>query len=361
MDNFEFEEFIHDSFRFENMNSTNQKMAMDEEILKVDLIDGDPEYFSIVRTEPISVRENSVYKYTITVDLQNITDFKAYTSTVRTDDVVQNSRKYGGSASNGNILVLTPGSEVLAELDILKSSNYTLAVRTDSCETCTPLKLTIEDEKGNSTVNNGNISRRDSSNSNSNTSRSELEWLYLNNIYLNQGHYKIKIYSDSQRDLDSVILYSSSIENDTHNEFETLNDVFNISAAPAYITEYSKIDPTKYTIKISNATRPYILSFAESYDPLWAAYITDNSSGNSTDMNSSIPLYSIINGFYIDGLGDYSITIEFRPQQWFIQGVMVSIATLVISLGIYFLLQKRKVLQLFPFKKDGKQMTELLE
>jgi len=116
-------------------------------------------------------------------------------------------------------------------------------------------------------------------------------------------------------DLDVVWLYS------INKEKETLEDIFKADETPAEILEYIKIDPTKYTAKI-NATKPFMLSFAESYDPLWVAKVN----GQKTN---SIPLYSVINGFWIEETGIIDITIEYEPQRWFYMGSAISITTLI--------------------------------
>jgi hypothetical protein len=84
-----------------------------------------------------------------------------------------------------------------------------------------------------------------------------------------------------------------------------------------------------------------MLAFAESYDSQWIAYIdtgynNDSHQGNASKnfKTSSVPLYSIINGFYINRTGDYRLTIEYQPQKWFIEAAVVSLLTLLVSLGI---------------------------
>jgi len=116
-------------------------------------------------------------------------------------------------------------------------------------------------------------------------------------------------------DLDVVWIYS------TNEPTETLEDVFRVDEAPAEIIEYTKIDPTKYTAKV-NATEPFMLSFAESYNPLWVAWVDG-------EKVSSIPLYSVINGFWINNTGTLEITIEYEPQRWFYMGSAISVTTLI--------------------------------
>jgi hypothetical protein len=124
-----------------------------------------------------------------------------------------------------------------------------------------------------------------------------------------------------------------------------LAEVFSPQApTPAQIVDYKKINPTKYVLNIKNATRPYTISFAESYDPLWIAYSdTNNKDSNNQEgflRTNSVPLYSIVNGFFINKTGDYTLIIEYKPQNWFIHGAIVSTITLIAIIVIYFLRNK---------------------
>jgi hypothetical protein len=147
---------------------------------------------------------------------------------------------------------------------------------------------------------------------------------------------------------------SHSISGTDIKEHETLDEIFSSQTehSPAYLADYKKIDPTKYEVNIKNATRPYILSLAETYDPLWMASYNINSNGpNYTEFKDhndnrnnfkipSIPLYSVVNGFYVNKTGDYTITIEYQPQKWFIQGALISIIT-AISILIFLIVSTK--------------------
>ena len=122
------------------------------------------------------------------------------------------------------------------------------------------------------------------------------------------------------------------------------------SSPPAQISEYKKINPTKHILKINNATRPYILAFAESYDPLWIAYVdTSNGSnkpdsiGNSNFKTNNIPLYGLTNSFYVNKTGDYTLVIEYPPQIWFIQGLTISTLSLA-GILIAFIVARKKLI-----------------
>jgi hypothetical protein len=207
-----------------------------------------------------------------------------------------------------------------------------------------------------------------------------LRWLSLGNTYLDKGKYEIRISNaNSKIDLDSVVLYSASDDNGVSNNGtksgmtkdnyttigpnKTINGpvenvfVSNLDSnpdlatetSPATLAKYEKIDPTKYKVDIRDATRPYVMSLAESYDPLWVAHIDDSASPNGetgVPENNvkvrSTPLYSIINGFYIDRKGDYSLIIEYEPQRWILEAGIVSIIALILSV-VALVIQERRL------------------
>ena len=171
-----------------------------------------------------------------------------------------------------------------------------------------------------------------------NLGNNTFEWFQINDIYLEPGKYEIQINTDSEVDFDSAIMFSSGLSQSVFNRLGSDQELVDFSSAdsqsaPAYMIKYNRVNPTKYILSISNATRPYTLSFAESYDPLWRAAIDNNeNSDNHTGSREtiyikSIPLYSIINGFPINMTGDYKLTIEYLPQIWFWQASLISIAT----------------------------------
>jgi len=214
-----------------------------------------------------------------------------------------------------------------------------------------------KDKNINNTIKTSNISLKDNV--------SGLKWLYSNTTYLlKRGTYELKIYSDAQTDLDSVIVYSignASVSGHTYKKHnEDLEDVFNPEVSPpAQIAEYKKINPTKHILNIKNATKPYMISFAESYDPLWIAYSDTSNDSNNHNNNinnnfktSSVPLYSVVNGFFINKTGDYRLIIEYQPQKWFIQGGIVSVITVIAILIIYFVGQMQSALHWKQFKNQ---------
>lgn len=99
------------------------------------------------------------------------------------------------------------------------------------------------------------------------------------------------------------------------------------------IISYQKKDSTEYKVNV-NAAQPFILVFTESYDPLWTAYVKDKE-------YNSIPLYSSINGFFIDSVGNLEITVKYKPQRWFIYSLIISLVILMMCLSYLFYEQRR--------------------
>jgi hypothetical protein len=335
--------------------------------------------YSPLETKPMPIKANTTYAYEMDVQGENMERLSAIASFSNSRDVIENSTKYGSDASLGSVLSLAPDSEIYAYLDILKSSNYMIALRYACPDKCNPKSpLTIEfkpmnpNEGTRNVIPRADVSSEDNydsftvqgynSRNNKDNNSQDLTTAYLNSTFLNQGKYEIRIHSNSQVDLDSLILYSTDAEavtgdtSDEQNQYETLEDLFNPSDTelPASIASFTKINPTKYEVKIVNASRPYVFSFAETYDPLWVAYYdrkADDGSTNNGDSSydfkkRSVPLYSIVNGFFINKTGDYNLIIEYEPQKWMTEAGLVSSFTILFIL-VYLLLRYRKNLSLW--------------
>lgn len=141
---------------------------------------------------------------------------------------------------------------------------------------------------------------------------------------------------------------------------------------------FQKINPTRYEIKVENATKPFFLIFSESYDPGWKAYVDKNTGFNEiiaeypdvrvkeakqemsftpTDVflftNPLDDKYHFItngyaNAWYInpkeidkDGDGNFTISLYFWPQSLFYLGLIISGTTLILCMG-YLIYDWRK-------------------
>lgn len=117
----------------------------------------------------------------------------------------------------------------------------------------------------------------------------------------------------------SLNIYQKEAENFNKQitEFKTNGVVSNNSSVT-----YKKISQTKYQIKVSNLTNPEIVVFSETFHPLW-----------KVNNKSSVPVYGFLNGFRIDKDGYY--LVEFKPQDGVTDGLVISVATLIIVTGFF--------------------------
>ena len=113
---------------------------------------------------------------------------------------------------------------------------------------------------------------------------------------------------------------SMSIKDVHFNEIELViknkNEIFSSISQ----VNYAKINPTSYEAKI-NVSSPTFIALSETFNPDWVCYLAD-------EKISSIPIYGIINGFYVNQTGLLELTIEYEPQKLFNYGLTISLLTL---------------------------------
>jgi len=206
-------------------------------------------------------------------------------------------------ANNGQVINFIKDGKAWQELEIVKEGTYRLALK----------------GKGNFKVEILNYTFEIKSNNNSN-------FTYTPEFYLSKGKYNLTIFAKKNSYLDVIWLYS------TKNN-ETIEQLFQVKEKPAKIISYKKINPTLWEVQV-NATKPFMLSFAESYDPLWEARIYKD--GKLVEKVSPVPLYGVINGFYINETGNLKIIIRYKPQDWFEIGLAISGITFLSCIAYLF-------------------------
>lgn len=109
------------------------------------------------------------------------------------------------------------------------------------------------------------------------------------------------------------------------------SDIFQTNISPTE-TNFTKISSIKYSVHIKT-NDPFFLIFSDSYHPLWKAYIDNKEI-------EPIVSYSFINGFYIQDIGEYDVTIEFVGQRYIWIGSIISLMTIISTIG-YTLFRNR--------------------
>ena len=225
--------------------------------------------------------------------------------------------------SAGRAVALHRQAPISTTLDLLAPGGYTVAVR-----------ASLPSRTGTLTVTLG-TSRTVALRATPGYTRGDLEWLVAGPIHLDEGTVPIRLQASDSAVLDAFMLYTSSAAPAPEALFEP-------TAPPAEIS-YTQIDPTRYRVLV-RAQRPFMLALAETYDPLWVA--------RGPDLQvSSVPLFGVVNGFFLSRSGDYELTIEYQPQQGARFGAVFSI---VIVMGLVPVLWISRRGSSFAQRRDAK-------
>jgi len=103
--------------------------------------------------------------------------------------------------------------------------------------------------------------------------------------------------------------------------------------------KYYKINPTLWKIQV-NVTKPTMLIFTERYDLGWEAHIYRD--GILIEKLKPIPVFGVVNGFWIDKVGNLTIVIRYVPQEWFELGFKISVFAYAFCV-FYFVWDWKKV------------------
>jgi len=206
-----------------------------------------------------------------------------------------------------------------------EKQDYIIAIRTNVTRAPNTLYIIIDDIRYTFRLNEGKNCN------------------YIGPISLKKGNHKIIVQSKKAGiQFDPIFIYSTSLKD---GKSETIHDIFQSKPAP-YVINYKKINPAMIRVNV-NATKQFILSCAESLDPLWIAYSDDGKSFPKATVNS------LLNGFLIDKIGVYTITIEFVPERYFQIGKTVSLTTfLVIWCCLFYLKIGQQLKQIIENKPD---------
>ena len=213
------------------------------------------------------------------------------------------------NASNGEELSINERGYVWQKFEVLKNGYYMIGAKVDGTA-----KIILDGRAFNVSSDN-------------------LSFQYIGPLYLDKGTHLIRIEPilgvKTSLDLDVVWIYS------VHSAYSklSLRDLFRVEEEPARVISYERIDPTLWKAKIK-AKKPFMLVFAEAFDPLWEARVYKD--GVLVEKVKSTQVYGVINGFWINETGNLTIVIRYIPQDWFELGLKISITTF--ALCVFYLI-----------------------
>jgi hypothetical protein len=145
--------------------------------------------------------------------------------------------------------------------------------------------------------------------------RKSFEWREVGPLSFDVGEQVIELRAIGKMDLDTLMVYSlKSDEN-----FLPVNDLFDEQGILPNIT-YETINPCKYVVHV-DSNSSFLLTFSESYHPLWKAYIENV---------ESAPIFAdfMVNGYYINKVGKFDVILHFTPQDTADLGLQISTFTI---------------------------------
>lgn len=105
------------------------------------------------------------------------------------------------------------------------------------------------------------------------------------------------------------------------------------------VINFQQINPTKYSIKITNATNPFILLFNERFSPFWKLTFVPT----KEDIGAiHFPIDGYANAWAIEKQGDFELILEYSLQNYFYIGGLV---TAISAIGFLMILILRGVIR----------------
>jgi len=138
----------------------------------------------------------------------------------------------------------------------------------------------------------------------------ETRWIYSDSLWLSEGVHTIRVEALGQVAFDTFYVFSWNLGNG-----DVVERPFGRSDS-VEILEHHRINAGEHFIRV-RADKPFVLALAESWNSGWIAELDDGS------VIKSFPLYSVVNGFYVDRVGEYTVLLRYHPQAWLWPGAAI--------------------------------------
>ncbi len=159
------------------------------------------------------------------------------------------------------------------------------------------------------------------------SSNAEIKHVEVGPFYLPSGEQNVTISATGTVEFNGMAMTLND-----EGDFGFLDDLFEAESGPN--VSYEMINSGKYEAHVENSNEPFLLILSESYHPLWKAYIDG-------EEISPIPVYSIVNGFYINKTGNFDVTIYFTGQTYTDIGLKITIVALIIVVALLLIPSKK--------------------
>ncbi|KKQ46019.1 MAG: hypothetical protein US62_C0006G0030 [Candidatus Woesebacteria bacterium GW2011_GWA1_37_8] len=95
------------------------------------------------------------------------------------------------------------------------------------------------------------------------------------------------------------------------------------------------LTPVDYRVTVLEAKTPYYLNLLMPYSNSWQVKIGKDVLGRGS------PLFSYANSWKIDRSGNYEIEVRYLPQQYIYKGLIVSLISIPLMIGLFIIIQRR--------------------
>lgn len=155
------------------------------------------------------------------------------------------------------------------------------------------------------------------------TQKNQSDYHYIGPVYLEQGLYKLSIYTGSKLipHLDDMVIYSLR----NNESFVSVADFLYSDSTNNVEVSYNRLNPTQYIVNVTTSA-PFYLVFSDSYDKGWIASINGETIPNAYHFTAN----GYANGWYLNKTGTYSVNLQFAPQNYLYAGAAISILSLII-------------------------------
>lgn len=296
---------------------------------KLDGVSSDSAVLVFNNKEEIDLTMSFLQEYFVGVDKAEESDWAFYRSQDYLDwkyqllirDIDTKEFDYG----KGIAFSTQTDEKLQFDLKASKQSNYVLAVRSMVSLEGGGLKVDFGGEPSEI----------------SNKEKGRFEW-FIKPVSLNEGTYKLTLENPEGFNIVNIVALipkndwdeAQQLSKRLRNHFDSLDmdNLVSLEGKNRWVeVNFEKISPVRYKITLPEVGKWIV--FSDSYHPKWKLK-------KGVEYFDSYPLYSMINGFYIDSLGEAEIVFE--GQKDLRLGFYISGAVLVLVFASSFVLLRRK-------------------